>query len=83
MNTAFVAGAGKLPESSTHSPACFTRGGCSGIEGVERRRRRRKRAAWGKLSCGRADVPLLARERGCKETEEGGKDASGSEERSC
>jgi len=33
MNTAFVAAAGKLPESSTHSPACFTRGGCSGFGG--------------------------------------------------
>ena len=32
MNTAFVAAAGKLPESGTHSLACFTRGGCSGSE---------------------------------------------------
>lgn len=33
MNTAFVAAAGKLPRSGTHSPACFTRGGCSGFGG--------------------------------------------------
>lgn len=67
MNTAFVAASGKLPESGTHSLACFTHGGCGGFGGGEKRRRRRrrkKRAAWGRLSCGRAAVPPLARKRG-------------------
>lgn len=33
MNTAFVAASGKLPESGTHSLACFTHGGCGGFWG--------------------------------------------------
>lgn len=69
MNTAFVAAAGKLPERGTHSPACSTRGACRGLGKGGRRRRR---AAWVRLSCGRAAIPPLARERG-KRGEGGGR----------
>lgn len=85
MNTAFVAAAGKLPESGTHSPACSTRGGCRGLGKRGGKKEEEEEGGGGEqlgLGCLVVEQPShhWQGKGGSKETEAGGggKDASGS-----